>query len=81
VEHVTRGTRAFLGTVVALVGVMAARTDNTVLKALYQAMPQIADAIPPIITARNPSKLRHVIWHGGPDEYDRRTARATERIL
>ena len=51
-EHVTRGTRAFLGVVVALVGVMAAgNPDSAVLKALHHAMPQLADAIPTMITA------------------------------
>jgi hypothetical protein len=50
-EHVARGTRAFLGIVIAILGVMAAgNPDSPVLKALHQAMPLIAGEIPTMIT-------------------------------
>lgn len=46
------GTRAIAGAAIAIVGVLAAvNPDSVFLRALHQAMPQIADALPAIITA------------------------------
>jgi hypothetical protein len=48
----SRGVRALAGVAVAIVGVVAAANPNSaVLRALNQAMPQLADAIPTLITA------------------------------
>ncbi len=48
----SRGTRALAGAAIAIVGVLAAVNPGSVfLRALHQAMPQIADAIPALITA------------------------------
>lgn len=48
----SRGARALIGAAVAIVGVVAAANPNSaVLRALSQAMPQLADAIPTVITA------------------------------
>ncbi len=46
------GVRALVGVAVAIVGVLAAvNPDSVFLRALNQAMPQLADAIPTLITA------------------------------
>ena len=46
------GARALAGAAIAIVGVLAAVYPQSVfLRALHQAMPQIADAIPTLITA------------------------------
>ena len=46
------GARALIGVAVAIVGVLAAvNPDNVLLRAVTQAMPQLADAIPTLITA------------------------------
>jgi hypothetical protein len=48
----SRGTRALMGAAIAIVGVIAAANpESAVLRALHQAMPQIADAVPALITA------------------------------
>jgi hypothetical protein len=47
----TRGVRALVGVAVAIVGVLAAaKPESAVLKALSQTMPQVADAVPALIT-------------------------------
>jgi uncharacterized protein YybS (DUF2232 family) len=47
-----RGSRAVFGAVVAVVGVLAAANpQSAVLKALNEAVPQLADAVPTLITA------------------------------
>jgi len=47
-----RGSRAVFGAVVAVVGVLAATNpQSAVLKALNEAAPQLADAVPTLITA------------------------------
>jgi hypothetical protein len=47
-----RGARALAGAAIAIVGVLAAVNPHSVfLRALHQAMPQIADAVPALITA------------------------------
>ena len=49
---VIAGVRALMGVAVAIVGVLAAvNPDSLVLRALHQAMPQLADAIPTLIAA------------------------------
>ena len=46
------GARALVGVAVAIVGVLTAVNPNSVvLRAMNQAMPQLADAIPTLITA------------------------------
>jgi hypothetical protein len=41
-----------MGAAIAIVGVVAAaKPESAVLRALHQAMPQIADAVPALITA------------------------------
>ncbi len=46
------GVRAIAGAAIAIVGVLAAVNPESVfLRALHQAMPQIADAVPALITA------------------------------
>ena len=48
----SRGTQALAGAAIAIVGVLAAvNPESVVLRALHQAMPQIADAVPALITA------------------------------
>jgi hypothetical protein len=48
----SRGARALVGAGVAIVGVLAAvNPESAVLRALNLAMPQLADAIPTLITA------------------------------
>jgi hypothetical protein len=48
----SRGVRAIAGAAIAIVGVLAAVNPQSVfLRALHQAMPQIADAVPALITA------------------------------
>jgi hypothetical protein len=48
----SRGTQALVGAAIAIVGVLAGVNPESVfLRALHQAMPQIADAIPALITA------------------------------
>jgi hypothetical protein len=50
-EHVAIGARALVGVAIAIVGVLAAANpDSAVLRALYVAMPQLADAVPTLIT-------------------------------
>jgi len=45
------GARALIGVAVAIVGVLAAvNPDSVLLRALNQAMPQLADAVPTLIT-------------------------------
>jgi hypothetical protein len=51
-EPISRGVRAFIGVAMAIAGVVAAANPNSaVLRALNQAMPQLADAVPTLITA------------------------------
>jgi hypothetical protein len=46
-----RGARAFMGVAIAIVGVLAAANPNSpVLRALHHAMPQLAEAVPTLIT-------------------------------
>lgn len=48
----TGGMRALVGAAVAIIGVLAAvNPDSVVLRALNQAMPQLAEAVPTVITA------------------------------
>jgi hypothetical protein len=48
----SHGVRALTGAAIAIVGVVAAANpESAVLRALHQAMPQIADAVPVLITA------------------------------
>jgi hypothetical protein len=48
----SRGTQAVLGAAVAIVGVIAAANpESAVLRALSVAAPQLADAVPTIVTA------------------------------
>ena len=47
-----RGWRAVIGVVVAVVGVLAATNpESSWLRALSYAMPQLADAVPTVVTA------------------------------
>ena len=47
-----RGTRAVMGVVVAVAGALAAANpQNPVLQAVNSAVPQLADAVPTLITA------------------------------
>ena len=47
-----RGTQAVVGAAVAIVGVIAAANpQSAVLRALNHAAPQLADAVPTVITA------------------------------
>ena len=64
----SQGIRALMGAAIAIVGVVAAANpESAVLRALHQSMPQIADAVPALITASSaivaafsqPPKLGH----------------------
>lgn len=64
----SQAMRALIGAAIAIVGVVAAANpESAMLRALHQAMPQLADALPALITAcgaivaafSQPPKLRH----------------------
>ena len=51
-EQPVRGWRALLGAAIAVVGVLAAANpQNPVIQAVNVAVPQVADAVPTLVTA------------------------------
>ncbi len=85
-----RGARALAGVAIAIVGVLAAANPNSaVLRALNQAMPHLADALPALITAVGalvaafsppPKVRRRRARHGGKGQVAQRGAAEVRQV-